>query len=56
MHLTLHIQACCVISPIMEVDKRVLSYHNPTYIIEENCNFRKQEAGDMGRMERGQEE
>lgn len=52
MHLTLHIQACCVISPIMEIDKRVLSYHNPTYIIEGNCYFRKREAEEMGRMER----
>lgn len=52
MHLTLHIQACCVISPIMEIDKRELSYHNPTYITAGNCYFwrlwAKETAGSEG--------
>lgn len=52
MHLTLHIQACCVISVIMEIDKRELSYHNPTYITEGNCYFGKLKVKEMGGTER----
>lgn len=52
MHLTLHIQTCCVISTIMEIDKRELSYHNPTYITAGNCYFRKLQAKEMGGTER----
>lgn len=52
MHLTLYIQSCCVISTIMEIDKRELSYHNPTYITAGNCYFRRLQAKEMGRMER----
>lgn len=53
MHLTLHIQACCVISPIMEIDKRELSYHNPTYITVGNCYFRRLKAKRDGRNREG---
>lgn len=52
MHLTLHIQACCVISTIMEIDKRELSYHNPTYITAGNCYFRRLQGKEMGGIER----
>lgn len=48
MHLTLYIQACCVISTIMEIDKRDLSYHNPTYITAGNCYFRSLQPEGMG--------
>lgn len=48
MHLTLSIQACCVISTIMEIDKRELSYHNPTYITAGNCYFRRLQAKEPG--------
>lgn len=55
MHLTLHIQTCCVITAIMEIDKKIkknfreLSYHNPTYITEGNRHFRELEAEKDGR-------
>lgn len=52
MHLTLHVQACCVISIIMEIDKRELSYHNPTYITEGNCYFGRLKANEVGRTKR----
>lgn len=52
MHLTLNIQACCVISTIMEIDKRELSYHNPTYITAGNCYFRRLQAKELGETER----
>lgn len=55
MHLTLHIQTCRVISIIMEIDKRELSYHNPTYITEGNSYFRKLKAEKMGRTAEGRE-
>jgi len=51
MHLTLNIWACCVISTIMEIDKRELSYHNPTYIAV-NCYFRTLQAKEKGKEER----
>lgn len=52
MHLTLNIQACRVISTIMETDKREPSYHNPTYITAGNCYFRRLQANERGRTER----
>lgn len=52
MHLTLYIQACCVISTIMEIDKRELSYHNPTYTTAGNCYFGSLQAKEMGETER----
>lgn len=48
MHLTLYIQPCCVISTIMEIDKRELPYHNPTYITAGNCYFGRLQAKEMG--------
>ena len=56
MHLTLYIQACCVISTIMEIDKRDLSYHNPTYITAGDCYFGSLQAKEKGRKRRGQKE
>lgn len=52
MHLTLYIQACCVISTIMEIDKRDLSYHKATYITAGNCYFWRLQAKEMGETER----
>ncbi len=52
MHLTLHIHTCCVISAIMEIDKRELSYHNPTYKTAGNCYFKRLQAKEMGGIER----
>ena len=52
MHLTLNIQACCVICSIMEIDKRELSYHNPTYITAGNCYFKRLQAKEPRGTER----
>lgn len=48
MHLTLYIPPCHVISAVMEIDKRELSYHNPTYITEGNCYFKRLQPEDLG--------
>lgn len=55
MHLTLYIQQCHVISSIMEIDKRELSYHNPTYITAGNCYFRRLQVKETGAENRQEE-
>lgn len=51
MHLTLYIQPCHFISTIMKIDKRELSYHNPTYITAGNCYFRRLQVKEMSGTE-----